>query len=230
MRAARTLEQNHVALAGYLPQLAASLVGIFKKKRGVNCLTGFPGSINQMAGRAAYANEHINPCPGDVATYVVVQGLGPTPEFEHLPQHSDAPLGWCIPEHVDHYARRVGIGVVAIVQNQNAFVPQPFSAHRAGQKFAHDAGKLVGADAEYSCHGDSSEQIRDAVFAWERAFKLSAAYRKAYALDTRLHIFRANIRAFTQAERDHPAAVCVPESGHQWIVGVQYRHAVGPQS
>ena len=121
---------------------------------------------------------------------------------------------------------RVGIGVVAIVQNQNAFVPQPLSAHRTGQKFAHDARKLVGADTEYSCHGDSSEQIRDAVFAWERAFKLSAAHRKAYALDANFHIFRADIRAFTQAECDDPAAVCVPESGHKWIVGIQYRDTV----
>src|SRR5260370_1892198 len=123
MRATRTLEQNHVALAGYPAQLAASLVGIFKKKRGVNCLTSFPGSINQMAGRAAYANEHINPCLRDIATYVVVQGLGPTSEFEHLPQHGDAPRGWCIPEHVDHYARRARLRAVAIAQTQNAPVP-----------------------------------------------------------------------------------------------------------
>ena len=159
-----------------------------------------------------------------------MQGLRPTPEFEHLPQHGNTPLRWCIPQHVDHHARRIGIGVVAIVQNQNAFVPDPFSAHRTGPQLSHDAGKLLRADTENSRHRNSSQQIRDAVFAWERALKLDSADRKPDTFCAYFHIFGADVGGNAQAERDHSTGVNGSEFSHEWIVGIQYSDSIWRQS
>src|SRR5512142_925736 len=87
-----------------------------------------------MAGLAAYSNEHINSTARDIATYLAMQGPSPTAELEHLPQHGDPPLGRCIPKHVDHGARRIGIGVVTIVKNYGSVVDETFAAHCAGAR------------------------------------------------------------------------------------------------
>src|SRR5579862_4210933 len=99
-----------------------------------------------MTGLSAYANEHINSAARDVATYFAVQGPGPAAELEHLPQHGNAPFGWRIPEHVDHGARRIGVGVVAIVQNQNSLVEESFASHGAGGELFDGGGELPGLE------------------------------------------------------------------------------------
>ena len=100
--AARALEQDGVALAGNVPQVVACLGGIVEKKRGVRRQAGDAWLRPPCSGRAAYPNEHINPTRRGITSYVAVQGLGPAAEFEHLPQHRDAPLRRSVPQHVEH--------------------------------------------------------------------------------------------------------------------------------
>src|SRR5579872_5946887 len=113
-----------------------------------------------MTGLAAYANEHINSAARDVATYFAVQGPGPVAELEHLPQHGDAPFSWCIPKHVEHGARRIGIGVVAIVQNQNSVVKESFATHGAGSELFDRRGELSRLNAENPGHRDARQQVQ----------------------------------------------------------------------
>ena len=102
------------------------------------------------------------------------------------------------PEHVHHGARRLGIGVVAIVQNQNAVALEPLAAHLARRKLANRVRELLRLDAEDSGHRDARQQIQNAVAAGQRALEFHAAHAEARAASS----YNATSSARTSASVD----------------------------
>ena len=101
-----------------------------------------------------------------------------------------------IPQHVDHCARRVGIGVIAIVQNQNSVVQNALAAHRAWRKVAYHVRQLLRTDADIDAATASPGQnIQDAVAAVQRALKLDAVDGETDAFGGLLDILGADCRS-----------------------------------
>src|SRR5687768_1835478 len=97
--------------------MKACLLGVFEKKRGVAGQASVNRRLHQETGVAAYPNEHSYLASGSVGSYVPVQRLGPTAEFEHLAQHRDSASCREIPKHFQHSSSGVRIRVVPIVNN-----------------------------------------------------------------------------------------------------------------
>src|SRR5580693_1351706 len=91
--------------------------------------------------------------------------LGPAAEFEHLPQNRDALSRRSLSEDIQHRARRVGIGVVAIVKNQNTVVMKTFAPHLSRSKTADPFRQPLQRDSVLLRDGDSRQQIRDSMAA-----------------------------------------------------------------
>src|SRR5438046_9413088 len=101
--------------------------------------------------------------------------LSPAAEFEHLPQNRDPAPSRRIPQHAEHGASRVWIGVVAIVKHKNSLVAEALAAHLARLNLPDAIRKALRSDSKNPCHGDAGQQVRDAVAAGARAFERSFA-------------------------------------------------------
>src|SRR6476661_5066871 len=124
------------------------LVRVLEKNRGVAGQASGYRRLHQETGVAAYPNEHSYPAPGSIETYLPVQRLGPASEFEHLAQHSDAPLRRDIPQHFQHSADCIGIRVIAIVDYFNAIAREPLPTHFAWRERTHSVSRCARIDAK----------------------------------------------------------------------------------
>ncbi len=134
MHAARSFEQNRVARLRERAQHPSGFRWVLEKKRGAGPKACTRGCVQRATSRAAYSNEHIKTLLRGVSPDVAMQRLSPAAEFEHLPQNRDSAPRGRVSQHVDHRARRVRVGVVAIVKDQNSFVIKAFAAHFSGPK------------------------------------------------------------------------------------------------
>ena len=114
--------------------MEAGLLGVFEKKRGVAGQASGQSPTPPRNGRRRVSLRAQLPRTGQLVPYFPVQRLSPAAEFEHLAQHGDFPLCRDIPKHVQHSAGRVGIRVVAIVENLDTVARDSLPAHLAGRK------------------------------------------------------------------------------------------------
>ena len=120
--------------------MTTGLHRIVEKKRGAGPKACTHGCVQRATGGAAYSDEHVDPLLGGVSPYVAMQRLSPAAKFEHLPQHRDPAPGRRVPQHVQHGANRIRIGVVAIVINQDPAVIETFSTHFSRSKILNFLG------------------------------------------------------------------------------------------
>jgi len=182
-----------------------------------------------VTGLAAYPYKHINSTLRHVAAYVAMEGLGPASKLEHLPQHGDAPFGWRFPQHVDHHARRIGIGVIAIVQNHNAGVLQALAAHGRRRQFLHHVDKLRRANTIQRGDRKARQYVQYAVTPQQGALKCHATHPETDAVIAELHLAGANIGVGLDSKSDRAAGMHIPESRDQRIVRVQHSDTIGGQ-
>src|SRR5207244_4330671 len=102
----------------------------------------------------------MNPALSGVAAYVAVQGLGPAAEFEHLPQNRDPPPRRRVSQHVQHGANRVRVGVVAIVDHQDATVTGTLAPHFFGTKFPDPFRKTFRRNSMNTGGSDPGQDVR----------------------------------------------------------------------
>src|SRR5260370_11668684 len=127
--APRAFEQDGIPFPCDCAKEGTGWSGIGKKVRGFTWQASCYGCVDHITSCAAYPDKHGYPAFCDAVAHVAMQSLGPSAEFEHLPQNGDATARGSIPQHLEHGASRIRVGVVAVVENRNSLVNEAFPTH-----------------------------------------------------------------------------------------------------
>ena len=123
-----------------------------------------------------------------------MQRPGPASEFEHLPQHGDMPPCRRIPEHFEHAASGIRVGVIAVVDDLDSAVFDAFSAHLSRLERPDRILQTRIIDSKDPSYGDSGKDVADGVAAGQLAFERHCSNTKSNAIFAKFRILRPDFR------------------------------------
>ncbi len=199
------------------------------------------GSDSAPAGRggemlrvAAHADDEIESRFGGGFAAGSVQRGRVFAEFEHFAGDQDAALGGTRGQRVNHGAQRLGVGVVAVIEDRGAGNLDDFTALVAGRERLERGDGGIEVDSGLESHGEAGHRIGRVVRAeqMERKVRLRARpHDSGHARPAVSSVDVENLRIGTgaDAEVDHAALEVAPELRHVRIVAVEKCNAVGGQ-
>ena len=84
-------------------------------------------------------------------------------------------------QHVQHGAHGLGIGIVAVVPDDDAVVLQAFAAHLADGEAGHRIAQALRRNIERARHRDGRQQVQHAVAARQGRLKIDAIHAETRA-------------------------------------------------